>query len=99
MAEAGSIVRVTDVTKVFKLGKIDVHALKGVDLERFGVIAFATHALVAEELDGVVEPSLVLKKNRDTRYSRLFNFHQLLRERQYKNLENKFNNKLVLLEG
>jgi len=34
--------------------------LKGVDLERFGVIAFATHALVAEELDGVVEPSLVL---------------------------------------
>ena len=33
MAEAGSIVRVTDVTKVFKLGKIDVHALKGIDLE------------------------------------------------------------------
>ncbi|MDX2499550.1 MAG: ABC transporter ATP-binding protein [Deltaproteobacteria bacterium] len=33
MADAGSIVRVTDVTKVFKLGKIDVHALKGVDLE------------------------------------------------------------------
>jgi putative ABC transport system ATP-binding protein len=33
MAVAGSIVRVTDVTKVFKLGKIDVQALKGVDLE------------------------------------------------------------------
>jgi putative ABC transport system ATP-binding protein len=33
MAETGSIVRVTDVTKVFKLGKIDVQALKGVDLE------------------------------------------------------------------
>ena len=33
MAEAGSIVRVTDVTKVFKLGKIDVQALKGIDLE------------------------------------------------------------------
>ena len=33
MAEAGSIVRVTDVTQVFKLGKIDVHALKGIDLE------------------------------------------------------------------
>ncbi|MBE9544529.1 MAG: ABC transporter ATP-binding protein, partial [Proteobacteria bacterium] len=33
MAEAGSIVRVTAVTKVFKLGKIDVQALKGVDLE------------------------------------------------------------------
>ncbi len=33
MANAGNIVRVTDVTKVFKLGKIDVQALKGVDLE------------------------------------------------------------------
>jgi putative ABC transport system ATP-binding protein len=33
MADAGNIVRVTDVTKVFKLGKIDVHALKGIDLE------------------------------------------------------------------
>ena len=33
MADAGSIVRVTDVTKVFKLGKIDVQALKGIDLE------------------------------------------------------------------
>ena len=33
MAEAGSIVRVTDVTKVLKLGKIDVQALKGIDLE------------------------------------------------------------------
>ena len=33
MAVAGSIVRVTDVTKVFKLGKIDVEALKGIDLE------------------------------------------------------------------
>ena len=33
MAEAGSIVRVTNVTKTFKLGKIDVEALKGVDLQ------------------------------------------------------------------
>ncbi len=33
MADAGSIVRVTGVTKIFKLGKIDVHALKGIDLE------------------------------------------------------------------
>jgi putative ABC transport system ATP-binding protein len=33
MANAGNIVRVTDVTKVFKLGKIDVQALKGIDLE------------------------------------------------------------------
>jgi putative ABC transport system ATP-binding protein len=33
MAEAGSIVRVTDVTKTFKLGKIDVQALKGIDLQ------------------------------------------------------------------
>ncbi|MGD1971580.1 MAG: ABC transporter ATP-binding protein [Desulfobacterales bacterium] len=33
MAEAGNIVRVTDVTKTFKLGKIDVQALKGIDLQ------------------------------------------------------------------
>ena len=33
MAEAANVVRVTAVTKVFKLGKIDVKALKGVDLE------------------------------------------------------------------
>jgi putative ABC transport system ATP-binding protein len=33
MAEAGNIVRVTNVTKTFKLGKIDVQALKGIDLE------------------------------------------------------------------
>ena len=32
MAEAGNVVRVTNVTKTFKLGKIDVQALKGVDL-------------------------------------------------------------------
>jgi putative ABC transport system ATP-binding protein len=33
MAKAGNVVRVTNVTKTFKLGKIDVQALKGVDLE------------------------------------------------------------------
>jgi putative ABC transport system ATP-binding protein len=33
MAEAGNVVRVTNVTKTFKLGKIDVKALKGIDLE------------------------------------------------------------------
>ena len=32
MADIANVVRVTGVTKVFKLGKIDVHALKGVDL-------------------------------------------------------------------
>ncbi|NNL75452.1 MAG: ABC transporter ATP-binding protein [Desulfobacterales bacterium] len=32
MAEAGNIVRVTNVTKIFKLGKVDVQALKGIDL-------------------------------------------------------------------
>jgi len=32
MAEAGNVVRVTKVTKTFKLGKIDVQALKGIDL-------------------------------------------------------------------
>jgi putative ABC transport system ATP-binding protein len=33
MADAANVVRVTGVTKVFKLGKIDVKALKGIDLE------------------------------------------------------------------
>jgi len=33
MAEVANVVRVTNVTKVFKLGKIDVPALKGVNLE------------------------------------------------------------------
>ena len=33
MAKAGNIVRVTNVTKTFKLGKIDVQALKGIDLK------------------------------------------------------------------
>ena len=33
MADAGNVVRVTNVTKTFKLGKIDVQALKGIDLE------------------------------------------------------------------
>ena len=33
MADTASVVRVTGVTKVFRLGKIDVKALKGVDLE------------------------------------------------------------------
>ncbi len=33
MADTANVVRVTDVTKVFKLGKIDVKALKGIDLE------------------------------------------------------------------
>ena len=32
MAEADNVVRVNDVTKTFKLGKIDVEALKGIDL-------------------------------------------------------------------
>ncbi len=33
MAETANVVRVTNVTKVFKLGKIDVQALKGIDLK------------------------------------------------------------------
>jgi putative ABC transport system ATP-binding protein len=33
MEEKTNIVRVTNVTKTFKLGKIEVEALKGVDLE------------------------------------------------------------------
>ena len=33
MASVKNIVRVANVTKTFQLGKIDVQALKGVDLE------------------------------------------------------------------
>ena len=33
MEEKANIVRVTNVTKNFKLGKIEVEALKGIDLE------------------------------------------------------------------
>jgi ABC-type lipoprotein export system ATPase subunit len=33
MEEKVNIVRVTNVTKSFRLGKIDVEALKGIDLE------------------------------------------------------------------
>jgi len=33
MADTANVVRVTGVTKVFKLGKVDVKALKGIDLE------------------------------------------------------------------
>ncbi len=33
MAEVANVVRVTNVTKVFKLGKIDVQALKGINLK------------------------------------------------------------------
>ena len=33
MEEKSNIVRVTNVTKNFKLGKIEVEALKGIDLE------------------------------------------------------------------
>ena len=33
MAETANVVRVTNVTKVFRLGKIDVQALKGIDLK------------------------------------------------------------------
>ena len=42
-----------------------------------------------------IEPSLVLKKHRETRYSRLFELHQLLRTRQYKDLDTKFNDKII----
>ena len=33
MADAENIVRVSEITKTFKLGKLDVQALKGIDLE------------------------------------------------------------------
>ncbi len=35
-------------------------AIKAMDLSRFGVLAFATHGLLANELDGLAEPALVL---------------------------------------
>ena len=42
-----------------------------------------------------IEPSLVLKKHREARYSRLFDLHQLLRQRQYQDLDDKFNHKEI----
>lgn len=35
-------------------------ALKAMDLSRFSVLAFATHGLIADEIDGLQEPALVL---------------------------------------
>jgi CHAT domain-containing protein len=35
-------------------------AVKAMDLSRYGVLAFATHGLLADELDGLTEPALVL---------------------------------------
>jgi len=34
--------------------------LKAIDLSQYGVVSFATHALVSNEIEGIVEPSLVL---------------------------------------
>ena len=42
-----------------------------------------------------IEPSLMLKKHREARYSRLFDLHQLLRDRHYRDLDDKFNHKEI----
>ncbi len=34
--------------------------LQAIDLSQYGVISFATHALVSNEIEGIVEPSLIL---------------------------------------
>jgi len=34
--------------------------LQAIDLSQYGVISFATHALVSDDIEGIVEPSLVL---------------------------------------
>jgi CHAT domain-containing protein len=45
-------------------------ALRQQQLENYRVISFATHALVAGEVDGVIEPALVLSPGQDERNPR-----------------------------
>jgi CHAT domain-containing protein len=50
-----------DPAKVLHLGKAaNESTVKGMDLSRFRVIAFATHGLVPGELDGLTQPALAL---------------------------------------
>jgi CHAT domain-containing protein len=50
-----------DPAKVLKLGKdANEKNVKGTDLTRFRIIAFATHGLVPGELDGLTQPALAL---------------------------------------
>ena len=50
-----------DPSKVLNLGKdANERKVKGTDLSRFRVIAFATHGLVPGDLDGLTQPALAL---------------------------------------
>jgi CHAT domain-containing protein/tetratricopeptide (TPR) repeat protein len=50
-----------DPTKVLKLGKeANESTVKSLDLSRFRILAFATHGLVAGDLDGLTQPALAL---------------------------------------
>jgi CHAT domain-containing protein len=51
----------TDPVKVLHLGKAaNERAVKGRDLSRYRIVAFATHGLVPGELDGLTQPALAL---------------------------------------
>jgi CHAT domain-containing protein/tetratricopeptide (TPR) repeat protein len=50
-----------DPTKVLYLGKdANEKVVKGTDLSRYRIVAFATHGLVPGELDGLTQPALAL---------------------------------------
>ena len=50
-----------DPSKVLNLGKdANERKVKGTDLSRFRVVAFATHGLVPGDLDGLTQPALAL---------------------------------------
>jgi CHAT domain-containing protein len=50
-----------DPSKVLNLGKdANEKNVKSMDLSRFKIVAFATHGLVAGELDGLTQPALAL---------------------------------------
>ena len=50
-----------DPTKVLYLGKnANEKIVKGLDLSRFRIVAFATHGLIPGDLDGLTQPALAL---------------------------------------
>ena len=50
-----------DPTKVLYLGKnANEKVVKGMDLSRFRIVAFATHGLIPGDLDGLMQPALAL---------------------------------------
>jgi CHAT domain-containing protein/tetratricopeptide (TPR) repeat protein len=50
-----------DPTKVLHLGKdANEKTVKGLDLSRFRIVAFATHGLIPGDLDGLTQPALAL---------------------------------------